>query len=105
MLFRSSIQREAGSAPCAPGHLKDDRVIAAALAILAWNDQVRTKLMSQGLLWTNEEQRKIDENLGATQIAGPRLVRQYLRDIGVLHSKNEATSTVKISRNRQITRT
>ena len=40
-----------------------------------------------------------------SQIAGPRLVRQYLRDIGVLHSKNEATSTVKISRNRQITRT
>jgi hypothetical protein len=101
----ASIQREAGSAPCAPGHMKDDRVIAAALAILAWNDQVRTKLMSQGLLWSNEEQRKIEENLGATQIAGPRLVRQYLRDIGVLHSKNEVTSTVKVSRNRQITRT
>jgi hypothetical protein len=101
----SAIQREAGSAPAAPEHRKDDRVIAAALAILAWNDQVRTKLMSQGLMYQSEEQRKLEETMTGTQIAGPRLVRNYLKGIGVIETKNDRTSTVKVSRGRMVNRT
>lgn len=100
----AAIQREAGSAPAAPEHRKDDRVIAAALAILAWNDQVRTKLMSQGLMYQHEEQQKIEQAMSGVQVAGPRLVRQYLKDLGIIHSKNDIVSNVKVSRNRTVHR-
>lgn len=96
----TAIQREAGSAPAAPDHRKDDRVIAASLAILAWNDQVRTKLMAQGLIYQHEEQKKLEESMTGVQIAGPRMVRQYMKDLGILYTKNDITSNVKISRRR-----
>ena len=101
----AAIEREAGSAPAAPNHRKDDRVIAAALAILAWNDQVRTKLMSQGLLYSNEQERVAEQQKSATQIAGPRIVRSYLQELGIIHSNKNLTTNVKISRGRQVNRT
>lgn len=39
------MKRQDGGTPEASGREKDDRVIAAALAIVAWHDQVKTKLM------------------------------------------------------------
>jgi hypothetical protein len=42
-----SVVREGGAAPAAPDRSKDDRVIAASLACLAWNDQQRTRLLTQ----------------------------------------------------------
>ncbi len=42
-----SIEREGGDAPAAAGKAKDDRVIAAALACLTWNDQERTQLLAR----------------------------------------------------------
>ena len=101
----SSVVREAGSAPGAPEHRKDDRVIAAALAILAWNDQVRTKLMSQGLIYEHEEQRKAEQSMQGMQVAGPRLVRQYMKDLGLLYTKEQATATIKVSKGRAVNRT
>jgi hypothetical protein len=101
----TSSQRVGGQAPAAPDHRKDDRVIAAALAILAWNDQVRTRLMSQGMMHANEESIKQDENLQGIQIAGPRMVRSYMKDLGILYSKTENTSNVRTSRSRSINRT
>ena len=101
----SSVVREAGSAPGAPEHRKDDRVIAAALAILAWNDQVRTKLMSQGLIYEHEAQRKAEQSMQGMQVAGPRLVRQYMKDLGLLYTKQEVTANVKISKGRAVNRT
>jgi hypothetical protein len=41
------LRREGGSTPAAPNGQNDDRVIAAGLAIIAWNDQVRSRLMLQ----------------------------------------------------------
>ena len=101
----TSIQREAGSAPAAPNHRKDDRVIAATLAILAWNDQVRTKLMSQGLVYQSEDQIQAAANATGMQAGGSRMVRQYMKDLGILYNKTDAVQTVKISRNRQVNRT
>jgi len=97
----TSIQREAGSAPAAPDHRKDDRVIAAALAILAWNDQVRTKLMAQGLVYQNEQQIKQDTALQGMQVAGPRMVRKYLTNLGIIHNNKSITSNVKMSRGKR----
>jgi hypothetical protein len=103
----TAVQRLAGSAPAAPDHRKDDRVIAAALAILAWNDQVRSRLMTQGLIYENTDQvEKERASMQGMQIAGPRLVRQYMKDLGILYSKRDVVETnVKMSRGRSVTRT
>jgi hypothetical protein len=42
-----SIVREGGSAPAAPDRAKDDRVIAASLACLTWNDHERVPLLAR----------------------------------------------------------
>jgi len=101
----TSIQREAGSAPAAPNHRKDDRVIAAALAILAWNDQVRTKLMSQGFLYEAEQDQRDMALRTGVEVAGPRMVRSYMKDLGILYNKTENTATVRMSKNRAVNRT
>jgi hypothetical protein len=85
----TSIERLAGQAPGAPDHRKDDRVIAAALAILAWNDQVRPKLMAQGLIFKNAQQEAAElaaQNNGVA-VAGPRMVRTYMKSLGILYNK------------------
>lgn len=43
------ITREAGCAPSGSHHHKDDRVIAAALAVQMWHDRLRTRLMQANL--------------------------------------------------------
>ena len=103
----TAVQRLAGAAPAAPDHRKDDRVIAAALAILAWNDQVRSKLMVQGMIYENTQQLEAERSsMQGMQIAGPRMVRQYMKDLGILYSKNDAgQGNVKMSRNRNASRT
>jgi hypothetical protein len=74
-----SIVREQGSAPGAPDRSKDDRVMAAALAVTAWNDQLRTRLLMQNASY--------DLVTGA-EGKGPggvvdRLVDNYMKKIGV----------------------
>jgi hypothetical protein len=46
-----SVRREPGEAPEAPSNRRDDRVTAAALATLAWNDQLRGQLLAQGVFY------------------------------------------------------
>jgi hypothetical protein len=101
----ADIVREGGSAPAAPSHRKDDRVIAAALAIMAWNDQVRTKLMSQGFNWEDQQKRIAEPVRTGVQAAAPNMVRDYMRQLGILQTKSESVSTVKVSRNRAVSRT
>jgi hypothetical protein len=74
-----SIERTGGSAPAATGRSKDDRVIAGALAALAWNDQIRTKMMTQNATY---------ELVTAAEGKGPggvvdRMVANYLKKLGV----------------------
>ena len=74
-----SVVREGGSAPAAPDRSKDDRVIAACLACLTWNDQERTRLMTQNATF---------ELVTASEGKGPggqvdRMVSNYLAKIGV----------------------
>ena len=74
-----SIERAGGAAPAAAGRSKDDRVIAAALAILAWNDQRRTKLMSMNDTY---ERVSKEEAAGAPQVVD-RMVADYLKKLGI----------------------
>jgi hypothetical protein len=80
-------------------------VIAAALAILAWNDQVRTKLMSQGFLYEAELNQKDMALRTGVEIAGPRMVRSYMKDLGILYNKTENNASVRMSKNRLVNRT
>lgn len=65
----------------APGRKKDDRVIASALAHVAWTDWMRLRLASIGVTT-----RKRDESIQQPGIvnATERNVTSYLRNIGVL---------------------
>jgi hypothetical protein len=74
-----SIVREGGAAPAAPDRSKDDRVIAAALACLTWNDAERTKLIIQNA--THELVTK-SEGGGAAGVVD-KLVANYLKKIGI----------------------
>ena len=74
-----SIVREGGAAPAAPDRAKDDRVIAAALACLTWNDQERTRLLT-----INATQ----ELVAKSEATGPggvvdKMVANYLQKIGI----------------------
>lgn len=98
-----AVVRMSGSAPSADGRNHDDRVIAASLALLAWNDQVRTRLMSMNVSRDSEISRREDLTKSAIEIRGPSLVRNYLTDLGVLVNKNNAlTSNVRIARSRGV---
>lgn len=63
-----------------PGRGKDDRVIAEALAVIAWTDFVRTRLIQAGI--TKEKQR-IQEEMPETLQAAGRSVDNYLKFIGL----------------------
>lgn len=77
-----SVVREEGRAPAGASGAKDDRVMASGLATLAWNDQLRTRLIAQGVVWTPPEDRpEVDDGRGEPVIS--RSVRNYLELIGV----------------------
>lgn len=77
-----SIVREEGRAPAASGTGKDDRVMSGALATMAWNDQLRTRLIAQNVIWVPPAERpKVEGAPRDTTIS--RQVRSYLQAIGV----------------------
>jgi hypothetical protein len=74
-----SIVREGGSAPAAPDRSKDDRVMAAALAAITWNDHERTTLLARNQSY---------ELVTGSEQKGPmgqvdRMVANYLSKIGI----------------------
>ena len=74
-----SIEREAGNAPQAHGRAKDDRVVAAALACLAWNDQRRTSLITQNAMYDLVT----DAEKGGASGVVDKMVADYLKKIGM----------------------
>lgn len=81
-----SVERQEGNlAPGGAGRAKDDRVMAASLACLAWNDQQRTRLMAMNATY---------ELVEASEQQGPagvvdRMVSDYLKKIQVKMVKPE----------------
>lgn len=78
-----SMVRVEGSQPQAGSRSKDDRVIAAALAIIAWNDQVRSRMML--------ENKSVQESVsrGAVEVSGvmaSRVVSNMMEHIGFTES-------------------
>ena len=69
----------------APGRGKDDRVIAAALATIAWAEQVQPRLI--GMRLSKEMSLKQDEYT-PEQLAVGKNVSNYLKMIGVYGGKD-----------------
>lgn len=65
----------------APGRGKDDRVVAAALATIAWIDKVRLRLVQQGLSKSEVAQRDQSNKGGQSNVA------TYLKAIGMNGNK------------------
>jgi Terminase RNaseH-like domain len=74
-----NLERVDGGAPNANSRSKDDRAIAAALGIIAWNDQIRSRLMTDGKSWEASQ-----ENGGKPiqNTVGGRMVQRMMQDIG-----------------------
>ncbi len=67
----------------ADGAGKDDRVIAAALSVKTWNDQLRSRLINLNVVWIPPEQRAETE-AAPDSIIGRR-VNGFLQEIGYRH--------------------
>jgi hypothetical protein len=72
----------------APGRKKDDRVIAAALAIMPWVSTMRVKLWQMGETRAKASERRakfVEQNRveTPTEQVADRVVRDYLQRIGV----------------------
>lgn len=81
-----SIAREGGSAPAAPSGKKDDRVVAAALAVMCWNDQMRQQLLAEKQIWIEDPETHEQARIGP---AG-HLLSRYLTQIGVVNGPGGA---------------
>lgn len=77
-----SVIRDGGSIEAA-GDAYDDRVVSAALAVKAWNDQLRMRLITNNVLWIPPEQRKEMDKSTPTVLG--RRVHTYLQDIGYVN--------------------
>ena len=63
-----------------PGRGKDDRVIASALAVIAWIDFVRVRLIQMNI---TKARQKADEELPKEYAAAGRSVNNYLKHLGI----------------------
>lgn len=72
-----NVIREDGSLG-APGRGKDDRVIAASLATVAWNDFIRIRLVQQGITKAKSMHQEQVQDAGASRNIG-----NYLKSIGI----------------------
>jgi hypothetical protein len=73
------ITREPGSAPAAESGKHDDRVMAAGLALMCWNDQLRLQLMNQRQFYIEDD----STQLARKPTPGEALISKYLTRIGV----------------------
>ena len=73
------IVRDGGSIEAA-GRGKDDRVIATALACVAWAEQVQPRLIAQGL---SKAISRAQEDFTPEQLAVGKNVSNYLKNIGM----------------------
>lgn len=79
------VVRENGSAPGAGSRDKDDRVVGAALAVMAWHDQMRAQLLAKGVIWDEAKEAKAASGeAAAEQSVGERMVQNYFLRLGIL---------------------
>jgi hypothetical protein len=79
-----TITREGGAAPRASNKGADDLCVAMALAILVWNDQLRTQLMIKNKTYANvvHQEAARDNTAASVDVAATRIVQNYLQKLG-----------------------
>lgn len=87
-----SVVRDGGSIS-AEGDAHDDRVIATALAVKAWQDQLRSMLIQRNVIYIPPQLRTKDEPPAETVLG--RSVRNYLQAYGVLPKPVNPNSGVR----------
>ena len=73
------LRREGGSTPSASSGNHDDRAIAAGLAVIAWNDQVRSRLMMQNQTFAQIQARG---TAAPSNDVGSRVVQNMMARVG-----------------------
>lgn len=96
--MKTIIRPESG-APRASGEANDDRVTSSGLACLAWNDQLRTRLIAQNVVWIPPAERPIVKDDRGEPVMS-RAVRDYLQQIGVRQGLIQDQTGTKTSRPR-----
>lgn len=76
-----TVVRDGGQAPAAPGGQNDDRVVGAALAVMCWNDQLRTQLLAERVIWAEDE--KTGEAIPEPRNRVESIVQNYMASIGI----------------------
>ena len=66
----------------AEGNGKDDRVIGGALSVLAWNQQLRQRLINQNLVWLSPEQQELVKVYPPSVLG--RNLQNYLQSFGYM---------------------
>jgi hypothetical protein len=57
------------------------------------------------LMRDSEREQALEESKSAIERTGPRLVQSYLKDLGILYSKQEAiVSNVRVAKGRRVER-
>ena len=74
-----SVRRNETGSVGAPTGKNDDKVMAAALAVMCWNDDLRTQLLAQGIMWKEQEEKEP----GPANLVGS-LVSRYFAKIGIV---------------------
>jgi len=82
--------------PSANHEDQDDRTIATALASLAWNDQLRTRLIGQGMIWSAEPPKEL-QLVEYREPVVQRMVRDYLFALGVTRPVSTEKRQVSIA--------
>jgi hypothetical protein len=75
------IVRDGGDAPHARNGKHDDRVIGTGLAIMCWNDQMRSQLLAERVLYDKDE--KTGEGIEAPRNPVEKIAREYFTSIGL----------------------
>jgi hypothetical protein len=81
--------------PAADHSDQDDRCIATALAALAWNDQLRTRLIGQGMIWTPAVQTSAQLPEYREPVV-QRMVRDYMYGLGLTRPVDTAKRQISI---------
>lgn len=66
----------------ASGDKKDDRVIASALAYMAYNDSMRAQLIMRRIDWSEEAEQRKDEKQNPRDEVVSRLVQNFMHNAG-----------------------
>lgn len=90
----ATVRRDQGDVPKAHGRKRDDLVTAAALACMCWNDQMRSQLLAQGIVYREPQAGQTVDSKNPLR----RVVDKYFTSIGLIPSGGVAPPAKKFAK-------